>query len=457
METTLSNGVSAFTNAHRKPYWLLAIGYWLRNFMKRRVVITGMGSVNPLGHNVESMWRALLAGGSGIHPNELFDASTYPTTFAAQVRGYAMADHVPNADRHRFAGRHCGFALGAAVEAWRQSGLAGVTLDRERMGIYLGSGEGSIDFDPFTSLLVDTWTDGHIDTRKWAQLAYDRMDLHRETEQESNMVVAHLAAEFAVRGPAFNVLTACAASTQALGEAAMLIRENHCDVVISGGAHSMIHPYGVTGFNRLTALSQRNDDYAHASRPFDLTRDGFVLGEGASILILEEHETALARGANILCEIIGYGASADAYRITDQDPEGDGAATSMRAALSDAGVTIDEIDYISAHGTGTKQNDQVETRAIKAVFGDRAKQVPVSSVKSMLGHLIAAAGATELITCVLAIRDQVLPPTTNYATPDPDCDLDYIPNAPRPARVNTCMSNSMGFGGQNNTLIIRGC
>jgi len=424
--------------------------------MKRRVVITGMGSVNPLGHDVESMWRALLACGSGIHRNELFDASTYPTTFAAQVRGYAMADHVPNAARHASAGRHCGFALGAAVEAWRQSGLADVAeLDRSRLGIYLGSGEGSIDFDPFTSLLVDAWTDGQVDTKKWAQLAFGRMDLHREVEQESNMVVAHLAAEFGVRGPAFNVLTACAASTQAIGEAAIMIREGHCDVVISGGAHSMIHPYGVTGFNRLTALSQRNDDFAHASRPFDLTRDGFVLGEGASILILEEYESARSRGANILCEIIGYGSSADAYRITDQDPEGDGAATSMRAALADAGAAIGDIDYISAHGTGTKQNDQVETRAIKAVFGDRAKNVPTSSVKSALGHLIAAAGATELITCILAIRDQILPPTTNYTTPDPDCDLDYIPNTPRPARVETCMSNSMGFGGQNNTLIIK--
>jgi len=424
--------------------------------MKRRVVITGMGSVNPLGHDVQSTWQALLACASGIFKNELFDASTYPTTFAAQVRGYKLADHVPDPERHKSAGRHCSFALGAAVEAWKQSGLDSYAkLDRSRLGLYLGSGEGSIDFAPFTSLLVDAWAQDHVDTRKWAQLAFERMDLYREVEQESNMVVAHLAAEFGVRGPAFNVLTACAASTQAIGEAAMLVREGHCDTVISGGAHSMIHPYGVTGFNRLTALSQRNDDFATASRPFDMTRDGFVLGEGASVLILEDYEQAKARGAKILCEIIGYGSSADAYRITDQDPEGDGAATSMKAALADAGVTIHDIDYISAHGTGTKQNDQVETKAIKAVFGELAPKVPVSSVKSMLGHLIAAAGATELITCVLAIRDQILPPTTNYHHPDPDCDLDYIPNAPRKAKVEICMSNSMGFGGQNNTLIIK--
>ena len=268
-------------------------------------------------------------------------------------------------------------------------------------------------------------------------------------------MVAHLAAEFGARGPAFNVLTACAASTQAIGEAALQVRCGGADAVITGGAHSMIHPYGVTGFNRLTALSQRNDEYASASRPFDLTRDGFVLGEGASILILESYELAKARGAKILAEIVGYGASADAFRITDQDPEGRGASASMRAALSDAGLAPTDIGYINAHGTGTKQNDQVETRATKAVFKEYAKSVPISSIKSMCGHLIAAAGATELITCVLALRDQILPPTTNYHSPDPDCDLDYIPNKPRKASVKYVMSNSFGFGGQNNTLIIR--
>ncbi|RKY26400.1 MAG: beta-ketoacyl-[acyl-carrier-protein] synthase II, partial [Planctomycetota bacterium] len=279
--------------------------------------------------------------------------------------------------------------------------------------------------------------------------------LYREIEQESNMVVAHLAGEFGACGPAYNVLTACAASTQAIGEAAMQVRHGLVDTVITGGAHSMVHPFGVTGFNRLTALSTRNDDAASASRPFDLTRDGFVIGEGASVLILEEYEHAKARGAEILAEIVGYGASADAFRITDQDPDGDGAATSMRAALADADIQPGQVDYISAHGTGTKQNDQVETRAMKAVFGqDASKAPPVSSAKSMLGHLIAAAGATELITCVLALRDQTLPPTANLHTPDPDCDLDYVPNEARQANVKICMSNSFGFGGQNNTIII---
>lgn len=423
--------------------------------MKRRVVITGMGTVNPLGHNVQATWDAMMRSASGISTNELFDASTYPTTFAAQVKKFDLARHVPNAARHINASRHCQFAIAAAVEAWNNSGLGNYgKLDRSDIGIYLGSGEGSLDFDNFTSVLVDAWKDGAVDNRRWADLAFQRMSLYREVEQESNMVLAHLAAEFNVTGPACNVLTACAASTQALGEAAMQIRRGDVEAIISGGAHSMIHPYGVTGFNRLTALSRRNDDIATASRPFDMTRDGFVLGEGASILILENYDLAKARGAKILAEIVGYGASADAYRITDQDPEGAGAAAAMTNALADAGLTHEKIDYINAHGTGTKQNDQVETRGIKAVFKDRAYKVPISSVKSMCGHLIAAAGATELITCVLALRDQILPPTTNQSVRDPDCDLDYIPNVPRKAKVDYCMSNSFGFGGQNNTIII---
>ncbi|MGC9453662.1 MAG: beta-ketoacyl-[acyl-carrier-protein] synthase family protein [Phycisphaerae bacterium] len=423
--------------------------------MSRRVVITGMGTINPLAHDVEETWRALLACKSGISKTELFDASTFPSTFSAQVKDFDLAGHVADPERHATAGRHCGFAIAAAVQAWKQAGLADCkNIDAERLGLYLGSGEGSLDFDNFTSLMIDAWSDGGVDTRKWAELAFQRMDLWREFEQESNMVVAHLAGEFGVRGPAFNVLTACAASTQALGEATMQIRHGDVDAVISGGAHSMIHPYGLTGFNRLTALSTRNDEIETSSRPFDLTRDGFVLGEGASILILEDYDFAVARGANMLAEIVGFGSSADAFRITDQDPDGDGAAASMRAALKDASLEPTDIDYISAHGTGTQQNDQVETKGIKQVFGDYAYKVPVSSVKSMLGHLIAAAGATELITCVLALRDQVIPPTTNYTTPDPACDLDYVPNEPRKAELNIVMSNSFGFGGQNDTLIL---
>ncbi len=424
--------------------------------MKRRVVITGMGCVTPLGHDVESAWSALLAGKSGISAIELFDAETFPTKFSAQVRNFQLPAALAETGRHDRAGRQTKFALSAALEAWNQSGLDdSKEHDPARTGIYLGSGEGSLDFDNFTGLLIDAWgDDGKLDTVRWAKLALERMNVHREQEQEANMVVSHLAGQFDIRGPAFNILTACAASTQAIGEATMIIRRGDADVMMTGGAHSMIHPYGVTGFNRLNALSTRNDEMPTASRPFDLTRDGFVLGEGAGILILEEYESARRRGAKILAEIIGYGSSADAFRITDQDPRGDGAAAGMRAALEDAGVTTGQIDYISAHGTSTPQNDSVETRAIKVVFGELAKKVPISSIKGAAGHLIAAAGVTELITCVLAIRDQVLPPTMNLHKPDPDCDLDYIPNQARKAEVRTVMSNSFGFGGQNDTLII---
>ncbi len=423
----------------------------------RRVVITGMGTVNPLGHDVESTWEALLACKSAIRAISNFDARTFPTQFAAEVRDYDFADQVPDVERHVHAGRHCRFALGAAVQAWKQSGLYDCAeLDRTRLGIYLGSGEGSIDTINFAETIADSWRDGKVDARRWAESAFQRMELYREVEQESNMVVAHLAAEFGVRGPAFNVLTACAASTQAIGEATLQVRRGDADIMLTGGAHSMIHPYGVTGFIRLTALSSRNDDIPTSSRPFDLTRDGFVLGEGSSVLVIESLEHARKRGAKILGEIIGYGSSADAFRVTDQDPDGAGAAASMNAALTDANVKPSDIDYISAHGTGTKQNDQVETLGVKRVFGELAPKVPISSVKGMLGHLIAAAGATELITCVLAIRDQIVPPTINLHHPDPDCDLDYVPNAPREVTVHTCMSNSFGFGGQNNTLILAG-
>ena len=423
----------------------------------KRVVITGMGTVNPLAHSVAETWSAILACRHGMAPTELFDASTFPSTFSAQVKDFTLSDHLDDAERHCHAGRQCGFALAAGTEAWRQSGLGACDgIDPARLGIYLGCGEGRPDFENFISLIVDSWDDGCVDARQWGQMAFQRLDLYREAEQEANMVVAHLAAEFGIRGPAVNVLTACAASTQAVGEAAMMVRRGDVDAMVTGGAHSMIHPLGVGGFNRLTAISVRNDEIETASRPFDMTRDGFVLGEGASVLTLEDREFALARGATILAEIVGYGCSADAFRITDQDPQGTGGAASMQNALADAGLTPEDIDYISAHGTATQQNDQVETRAIKAVFGDAPGGVPVSSAKSMLGHLIAAAGATELITCVLAIRDQILPPTINYRHPDPDCDLDYVPNEPRKADVKVCMSNSFGFGGQNNTLIITG-
>jgi 3-oxoacyl-[acyl-carrier-protein] synthase II len=274
-------------------------------------------------------------------------------------------------------------------------------------------------------------------------------------EQEPNMPLSHIALLTGARGPALNCLTACAASTQAIGEAAEILRRGDADVMIGGGAHSMIHPFGVTGFNRLTALSTANEKPQCASRPFDNARGGFVLGEGAGMVILETLDHALARKAPILVEVAGYGSTADAFRITDQHPDGLGAIIAMQEALADAQLRPQDIHYINAHGTGTRENDGNETGAIKKVFGEHAKNVPVSSIKSMMGHLIAAAGSVELITCVLAIRDNVLPPTVNLQNRDPECDLDYVPNQARKARVDVAMSNSFGFGGQNDTIIVK--
>ncbi len=424
----------------------------------RRVVITGMGLVTPLGHDIETVWANLLACESGIGLIERFDGSTFPTTFAAQVKDYDHTGQVSHPELHGGVGLNTSFALGAASQAWKMSGLGRHEgLDRTRLGIYLGSGEGSLDFENYVASNLSGWDADkrEIDGVKWAHAATERMVALREIEQEPNMPLTHLAMEFDAQGPAYNCLTACAASTQAIGEATQILRRGDADVMITGGAHTMIHPLGVTGFNRLTALSTRNDDPQSASRPFSVDRDGFVLGEGSGMLVLETLEHAQARGATILAEIAGFGSTADAYRITDIHPEGRGAAKSMLLALEDAGLGLDDIDYISAHGTGTKENDSIETKAVKVVFGDRAASIPMSSIKSMLGHLIAAAGAVEVIACVLAIRDQKLPPTHNLNNPDPECDLDYEANASRDAGVDVCLSNSFGFGGQNDTLIIK--
>ena len=424
-----------------------------------RVVITGMGWITPMGHDIEGVWRRLLNGESGIERTALFDASTFPTTFGAEVKGFRLADHLKDLDQHKDAGRNTQFALAACRQAWAAAGLDSTKLDLDRVGIYLGSGEGSLDFDAYTTAGLASWKPEAAtnDAVKWAQVAMERMRPIIELEQEPNMPLSHLALLTGARGPALNCLTACAASTQAIGEAAEILRRGDADVMIGGGAHSMIHPFGVTGFNRLTALSTFNENPRCASRPFDAHRGGFVLGEGAGMVILETLEHALARGAKdrILAEVAGYGSTADAFRITDQHPDGEGAIEAMKEALADARLTPADVHYVNAHGTGTKENDGNETGAIKRVFGEFAKNVPVSSIKSMMGHLIAAAGAVELITCVLAIRDNVLPPTVNYQNPDPECDLDYVPNAARKARVDVALSNSFGFGGQNDTIVVK--
>jgi 3-oxoacyl-[acyl-carrier-protein] synthase II len=281
------------------------------------------------------------------------------------------------------------------------------------------------------------------------------LHVEREWEQEPNMPVGHVAALFGAQGPNLNCLTACAASSQAIGEALEVIRRGDADLMISGGAHSMIHPFGVLGFNLLTALSTRNDSPETASRPFDRDRDGFVLGEGAGIVILEELDHAKRRGARIYGELIGYGSTADAYRMTDPHPQGRGAILAIRDALNDAELTAADVNYVNAHGTSTGGGDVAETVSMKVAFGDLAYKVPISSIKSMTGHLIAAAGAVELITCLLTIRDGIIPPTINYENPDPQCDLDYVPNVAREAKVDVALSNSFGFGGQNVCLVAR--
>jgi len=430
---------------------------------KERVVITGMGIVCPLGHNVEGVWRKLLEGTNGIGKTTIFDASTFPSTFSAEVKDYDPLSWTARPDIHKGCNRGTGFAIGAGYQACRQAGIDLEKdepvdgIDRRRMGIYFGAGEGSVDNDVFFQSLVNNWDQDKrgIDYCKWTKEVQRTFDSRNELEQEANMPATHLAVMTGARGPTRSCLTACAASTQAVGEASRLIRHGRADVMISGGAHSMIHPLAATGFNRLTALSTRNDSPETASRPFSASRDGFVLGEGAAVLILESLESARKRGVEILGEIVGYGTSSDAFRVTDMHEEGRGAAQAIRRALADSGITYKDIDYISTHGTSTQENDAIETKAIKKVFMERARQIPASSVKSMFGHLIGATGAAELITCVLAIRDGMVPPTMNLNDPDPELDLDYVPNKARKVDVDVAMNESFGFGGQNNVVIVR--
>lgn len=423
--------------------------------MKRRVVVTGIGCVTPIGNDVATMWNAQKEGRQGVAPISHFDASRFPTKFAAEVRNYDFDAEVDDPARFADAGRNIRFAIGAANQAVKSSGIYDDRrFDPARFGVYLGAGEGQQNFLQFMSLVADSFKDGEPDLQKFTTDFIERMNPRFELELEPNMPAAHLSSLFNAQGPNLNCLTACAASSQAIGEATEIIRRNDADIMLSGGAHSMIHPFGLTGFNLLTALSERNDSPATASRPFDLNRDGFVLGEGAGMLILEELEHAKSRGATIYGEVRGYGSTADAFRITDIHPEGRGAISCIKMALRDAEINADEIGYVNAHGTSTKVNDHVETMAIKGGLGEHARKTPVSSIKSMMGHLIAAAGAVEAITCLLAIRDGVLPPTVNYETPDPDCDLDYIPNQAREVRIESALSNSFGFGGQNVALIL---
>lgn len=428
----------------------------------KRVVITGMGAVTPVGLSVAETYRSCIEGKSGVAPITRFTATSFPTSFAAEVKGFDLSKFIAQHKMFDYCGVNGRFGAAAASQALKDANLisgdpGAKGVDRTRFGLYLGSGEGITDFEGLISNIVHALdpATGQFDPVRFCQLSLTNFHGENEAEQEFHTAPAHLADLFDLQGPNYNCLTACAASAQALGEALEMIRRGDADVMLVGGSHSMIHPLGVTGFNLLTALSQHKGTPETASRPFDLHRDGFVLGEGAAMVVLEDLEHAKKRGARIYGELIGYRSTADAFRVTDSHPEGRGAIACIEGALKDAGVGPEDIQYINAHGTSTQVNDRVESLAIKHVFGEHAYEVPTSSTKSCMGHMIAAAGAVELILCVETMRNGIIPPTINYETPDPECDLDYVPNKAREAKVDCCLSNSFGFGGQNTSLVVR--
>ncbi len=408
---------------------------------RRRVVVTGIGAISPLGLDAETTWANLLAGVSGIGPITRFDATDFKTRFAGEVKGFDPDAAVGRKDARRM-DRYCQLGVAAAIQAAEDSGLAVAPADVNRTGALIATGMGAIET---------------IETGMETLLAQGpgRIGPFFMPMMLANMASGHVAMRLNAKGPNLATVSACASSAHAIGEAMRWIRDDMADVVYAGGCEAPVSRLSVAGFNAMNALSTRNDDPAGASRPFDLDRDGFVVGEGAAVLVLEEREHAIARGARILAEVAGYGATDDANHIVQPSPEGEGAARAMRLALADAGLSAGDIDYLNAHGTSTPLNEKFETQSIKGAFGDRAYRLPISSTKSMTGHLLGAAGSMEAVFSVLAMRDQVAPPTINYQTPDPDCDLDYIPNTKRPLDIATVMTNSMGFGGHNVSLVLR--
>jgi 3-oxoacyl-[acyl-carrier-protein] synthase II len=408
--------------------------------MRKRVVVTGLGCICPVGNNVKDAWQALLAGKSGAAPITAFDASAHKTKFAAEVKGFDPVALYGAKDARKM-DRFTQFATSATLEAIAHAGLTIDDSNRDRVGILIGSGIGGI------LTLIEQY-------EVLKQRGPDRVSPFLIPMMISDGAAGNIAIRVGARGPNMSVATACASGTNAVGEAAEMIRRGSADVMIAGASESAISAIAMAGMNVMTALSTRNDDPQKASRPFDKNRDGFVMGEGAGILILESLEYAQARGANILCEFTGYGTTDDAHHISAPAEDGAGAANSMRLAMQNAGLGLEEIDYINAHGTSTYLNDKSETSAIKTVFGGQAYKIPVSSTKSMTGHLLGGSGALEAVICSMAIINNMLPPTINYETPDPVCDLDYVPNQPRKAEPRNIMSNSFGFGGHNATLIL---
>jgi len=406
----------------------------------RRVVVTGLGTLNPLGHDAATTWEAIAAGRSGLGPITLFDATGYETRIAGEVKGFDPVARFGRKEARRMA-RLTQLALAAADQALADAGLRDTPTARNRTGVLVGSGMGALD--PIAEA-AET-----LSARGPGRLSPFFVPMMLADTPAAVISITH-----GLTGPNLAVHTACATGNNALGEAAAMIRRGAADVMIAGGTEACILPLALAGFGVMGAMSTRNDEPQRASRPFDAGRDGFVVAEGAALLVLEARDHALARGARVYGELLGYGSSADAYHITMPGETGEGAAASMRAALDDGGLSAAAIDYVNAHGTSTPLNDRAETAAIKRVFGERAYDLPISSTKSMTGHLLGAAGALEAILCLLALRDGLIPPTINYEEPDPSCDLDYVPNVARPAPLRTVMSNAFGLGGHNATIIL---
>jgi len=408
---------------------------------RKRVVVTGMGAITPIGTGVENYWRALLDGVNGVGPLTFFDTTDYTTRIAAQINDFDPEQFMERKEAKRM-DRFVQLSVAASRLALETSGLEINSDNADRIGVLIGSGIGG----------SGTWEEQH---RTLLERGPKRVSPFFVPMLISDMAAGMVSIIFGAKGPNFAVVTACATGTHAVGEAANVIARGDADVMLAGGAEAAITPMSVAGFCAARAFSTRNDDPAHASRPFDLNRDGFVMGEGAGTLVLESLDHAIARGAKIYGEIAGFGMSGDAYHITEPAPSGEGAARSMAMALSNAGFKPEDIDYINAHGTSTPYNDKYETAAIKTVFGDHAYKVAISSTKSMTGHLLGAGGAVEAIACLCSINDSMVHPTINYETPDPECDLDYVPNKARKLEVRAAMSNSFGFGGHNATLILK--
>jgi 3-oxoacyl-[acyl-carrier-protein] synthase II len=432
--------------------------------MRERVAITGIGVVTPIGIGSAEFSDALRAGRSGVATISAFDCAGFDTRIAAQVDGsrFDAGSYVAPRKMVKHMSRPATFAVAAAAMARRESGLTAGDVDPYRIAVSLGAGGmGPVDLDLLASqasavIMSARGSDSdELDVPAFARIFRERTNPISMLRGLPNLAAAHLAIQQDARGPNNTITTACSAGTQAIGEGMRAIQRGDADVVFAGGADAMINPVGVLGFSMLGTLSRRNEDPARASRPFDAGRDGFVIGEGAAVVVLERESLARSRGARVLAELAGYGCTCDAYRITDERPDAEAAVRAMQICLRDAGCTPDAVDYINAHGTGTQMNDVTETRAVQALFGSGSALPPMSSTKSMIGHLLAAAGAAELAATVLALTGDFLPPTINYEARDPRCDIDCVPNVARAAHLDSALSNSFGFGGQNACLLVR--